>query len=439
MGLDTSVYSKVQVQECKKTNSSPKSILMSCMIGNALEWYDFIIYGYFSVILGAVFFPASNPTTQILASWGIFWTGFLARPLGSIIFGHIGDKISRKYALTLSIFLMAIPTTLMGCLPTYAQIGISATILLILLRAIQGFAIGGEYTGTMVFLVEHAPNGKRGLWGSWASFSAVLGVIVGSSLVVCLNLYFSSKEMQTWAWRIPFILSILGTAVGIYIRLHLSDPGVYLALKNRRGIESTPVLELFYHHKANILKIFFLDFLTAVGFFIITIFLATYFRSYLNFTAHAALSVHTASMCIFAISIIFGGWASDRFGRKSILATSCIGLIVFSYPLFELMQTDNHLILLFSQVTLSAIFGLFFGALPATLAEIMPTDIRYSGVSIGHNICMAVVGGGTPFFATYLIHYSSNLLAPAYLLIVASFVSLYSLLYIHDRYRQSLE
>lgn len=421
-----------------RTNTN-KQLLTSCMIGNALEWYDFVIYGYFAVTFGALFFPGANSTLQLLASWGVFWTGFLARPLGAMVFGYIGDKVSRKSALTWSIYLMAIPTALMGCLPTYEQVGILAPIVLILLRTLQGFAIGGEFTGTMVFLVEHAPQTKRGFWGSFASFSAVAGVIIGSILVAGLNSWFSADAMHAWGWRIPFILSVLGSVVAAYMRNRLVDPEIYLEVKERSGSESMPLKQLLQHYKSNIGLIILLDFLTAVGFFIVAIFLVTYFRAHLEIPTNIALSINTLNMCVFAISILIGGILSDRFGRKPVLGLPCIGFIILSYPLFLMLQVENYYILASIQAIFAIMMGLFFGAIPTTLAEIMPTSVRCSGLSIGHNISMAVFGGGAPFVATHLVHYTGNLASPAYLLIAASFLSLCSLMFIKDRYRTPLK
>ncbi len=421
-----------------KTDSS-KQLLISCMIGNALEWYDFVIYGYFAAILGSLFFPKADPVVQLLASWGVFWTGFLARPLGSIVFGHIGDKVSRKAALTLSIYVMAIPTALMGCLPTYEQVGIFAAIALILLRTLQGFAIGGEFTGTMVFLVEHAPQTQRGFWGSWASFSAVVGVIIGSLFVTGLNSSISTEDMQSWGWRIPFLVSILGSVVGGYMRKRLTDPSVYLKVKNNSKKSTVPLKHLFAEHKSKMGLIILLDFLTAIGFFIVAIFLATYFKTYLKVDANTAFIVNTLSMCVFAAATLLGGKLSDRNGRKSVLGYSCLGFILLSYPLFTLLQSANFSNLLLVQSIFALLMGLFFGTIPTTLAEIMPTNIRCSGLSIAHNISMAVFGGGAPFLATHLIQSSGNLVSPAYLLIAASILSLISLLFISEKSGKPLE
>lgn len=415
-----------------------RKVLLSCIIGTSLEWYDFVIYGYFAAIFGSLFFPQADPITQMLASWGIFWSGFLARPLGSVVFGHIGDKFSRKHALVISLIMMAIPTTLMGLLPTYDHVGIVAPLLLIILRTFQGFAIGGEFTGSMVFLVEHAPDTKRGLWGSWSMFSAVAGVILGSCLIAGLNFIISSEQMYAWGWRLPFLISLLGSFVGIYMRQHLSDPKIYLEMKARESQEKFSLKELFLSHHHEIIVIIFLDFLTAVGFFIIAVFLATYFRTYLFYPENVALLIHTISMVILACAILLGGWLSDHIGRKPLLWIACVGFIVFSYPLFQLLRLGNVYFLLVGEGTLAFMLGCFLGGIPATLAEILPTNVRFAGVSIAHNTCMAVVGGGTPFVASHLIYHFNNLSIPAALLIAAAVVSLCAVFFIKEKHRHSL-
>lgn len=437
--IDTSGQSSSFLASLNVTSQSHRNVLYSCIAGNALEWYDFVIYGYFVAIFGQIFFPNVNPVTQMLASWGIFWSGFLARPLGSIVFGHIGDKTSRKTALTWSIFMMAIPTMLIGCLPTYAQIGLFAPLAMVILRTLQGFAIGGEYTGTMVFLVEYADEGNRGIWGSWASFSAVLGVIVGSLLVTFLNIVLTHDQLVAWGWRIPFVISILGSMVGLYIRMKLSDPKVYLNVKKRKKTETAPLKDLILHYKKAIGTIFMLDVLTAVGFFIIAIFLATYHKSHLNFSAKDALLIHSFSMFVLAIAILIGGRLSDRYGRKLIMGIGCAGIVVFAYPLFDCMQSCDMLTVLASHSAVALFFGLFFGIIPSALSEMIPTKVRFSGLSIAHNLCMAIIGGGTPLASTYLISHLQDPKVPAYLLMIAAAISFMTLFFFKDRSREALD
>jgi MHS family proline/betaine transporter-like MFS transporter len=239
--------------------------------------------------------------------------------------------------------------------------------------------------------------------------------------------------MQAWGWRLPFIISVIGSVLGIYIRQHLSDPGVYLQVKARKKQESIPLKILFQSHKRKILLIMFLDFLTAVGFFIIAIFLATYLRTYLKYSETIALSIHTLNMAVLCVATILGGWLSDKFSPKLVMGIPCLLMIILSYPLFELFQSGNIVMVGLSEAFLTIIFGLFFGVIPSALAEIMPTQVRFSGLSIGHNICMALIGGGTPFLATHLLQTQQNLSSPAYLLIAASSVSFISIWFIKPK------
>lgn len=426
VNLETSSTSEAIVQAeapIIASHNSARSIILSCMIGNALEWYDFVIYGYFAVIFGILFFPNADPITQILSSWAVFWSGFIARPLGSIILGHIGDKTSRKHALTMSIYIMAIPTVLIGLLPTFEQVGIIATISLIFLRSMQGFALGGEFTGSMVFLIEHAPPANRGVWGSWASFSAIIGVIIGSIFVALLSSSLSTESMQDWGWRIPFILSIFGSILGGYMRNNLQDPTVFIDVKSRCIQECTPLRELFQRHKSKIGTIVLLDFLTAIGFFVIVIFFATYFEKYLHFPENISFIINTINMVIFAMAILTGGYLADKIGVKNIIKYTCLGFMLLSYPLFALLQMDSYFVAFAVQAIFAVMLGVFFGTIPIALVNIMPTEVRCSGLSIGHNISMAIFGGGAPFLATAIIEQTNNLASPAYLLIAAGFLS----------------
>lgn len=401
------------------------------MIGNALEWYDFVIYGFFAPIIGSLFFPNFEPFAQLLAVWGIFWAGFIVRPLGALFFGYLGDKFSRKYALMLSIFFMVLPTTLIGLLPTYHYIGIASPIILVILRLLQGFAMGGEYTGSIIFLIEHSEPKNRCLWGSFAPFSIVIGVIVGSLTASLITGILSHEHLIHWGWRIPFVISIIGGAVGFYIRKRLSDPKLFIevkTVKEQAHIAITPIKTILSKHKFSLLMIILLDFIIAIGFYIITIYLPSYFTTYFHYEPGSVFVINTINMMIFSVFIIIGALLADRVGRQWILLIGSVLLIVLSYPLFLLLKENATWTVFLMQCGLVVIYGLYQGVLPIAMAELMPISVRYSGVSFGHNFSMAIFGGSTPFLATWLINTTGNVYSPAFMLVTAAVLSLIGIL-----------
>lgn len=402
-------------------------VVAACMVGNALEWYDFAIYGFFAEVIGRQFFPSSSPSAQILMSLMIFAAGFLARPIGAVLFGMIGDKTSRKDALMYSIYLMAVPTFLIGCWPPYAWIGLAAPVGLVVLRILQGIAIGGEYTGSIVFLVEHADKSKRGIAGSWASFSLIAGVLLGSGVATFFSYILDSDQIASWGWRIPFLLSILGSVIGAYIRRNLVDPQVYLDQKSK--LKHMSMRELFREEVKGINLVVCLDFLTAVGFFMITIFMPLFLKNFLHLPAHEVQLIHTLNMCLFAATTLCGGIIADRIHPLHGIFWPCIGFMVLSIPLFHMLVSTPTLMLAWGiEALLCILMGWFFGTIPSLLCAIFPIATRFSGVSIGHNISMAIFGGTAPYAATYLIaETGNNLVSPAWMLVAAAALSLLSL------------
>ena len=407
-----------------------KRLIISCIIGNALEWYDFIIYGYFAPVIGQLFFPSGDKYSQLMCSFGALAAGFIARPLGAVLFGHIGDKSSRLLVLLLSIYIMSIPTTLIGCLPTYSQVGILAPFLLTILRILQGLAIGGEFTASMVFLIEHANQSKRGFFGSWATCSSIIGIIIGSSVVATIMQVFSPEQVKSFGWRIAFILSLLGCIVGIYVRRHLHDDKKEILINKEKKCPSSfvPMKELFNKYLDKMLVIFALDSLTGIGFFTLVIFLPSYFREYLEVPDSTTQHLSTTNMFIFASMTLFGGWISDKIGYKKSLLYPCILFIIISYPMFSLFQSRELISIFIAQTILISIMGLFYGVIPITLFNIFPIEVRCSGISIAHNISMACMGGTAPLIATYIIKQTDhNLSSPSYLLIFGATITLISL------------
>ena len=414
-----------------------RKVIFSCMIGNALEWYDFALYGYFATTIGQLFFPKFSPFASLMATFGIFAAGFIMRPLGGVIFGHIGDKIGRKNALLWSIYLMAIPTTLIGLLPTYEHIGWLAPLLLTFIRLAQGLSMGGEFTGSMIFVVEHAQKGNRGLYGSWVVFSLLIGILVGSAIATATCYSLSEDQLFAWGWRVPFLLSIVGGFVGSFMRRAVKEPEQFSKAKEQHKEHSTPVVELFKNHLKTIIYVITIELSLSIGFYLIVTFISNYLTVLLNFDMVTSLTMTTIGMVAMGVAIPIAGWLSDQYGRKIVLIIGSLAFTFFAYPLFMAFE-DGFTSALLAQVFLSFIMGVFFAPIPATLVELFPLNVRYSGLSISHSISMAVFGGSTPFVATFLIQHTGNNAAPALYLSAGSLIGAIALLFLKDRFKSEL-
>lgn len=413
------------------------------MVGNALEWYDFALYGYFATILSGQFFPSTNHFASLMATFGVFAAGFIMRPLGAVVFGHIGDKKGRKNALLWSIYLMTIPTTLIGLLPTYDQIGWVAPVLLTMIRLLQGLSMGGEFTGSMIFIVEHTNTQKRGFAGSWAPFSLLVGVLLGSAVATLTSMSLSAEDLSSWGWRVPFLVSIIGGLAGVYMRRTLTEPESFVKAKEKSNGDVIPIVEVFQKHSGKVLLVLLVDLLVAIGFFTVVSFVVSHLSAVVGLPKSTALLINTASMLACAICIPLSGWLSDKIGRKPVMMAAAMGFAVFSYPLFLGLSYGGDggsvLVSLLCHMGLGVLLGLYFGPIPAVLVEIFPTSARYSGISIAHNISMAIFGGTVPGIALALVHFSGNHAAPAFYLILAAVGSLVGLCLMKDRYREPLE
>lgn len=413
-------------------------VILSAMIGNALEWYDFALYGYFATVIATLFFPLSDPVASLLATYGAFAAGFVMRPLGGIIFGHIGDNGSRKKALQWSIYLMAVPTAAIGFLPTYASIGWFAPALLTLVRLLQGLSMGGEFTGSIIFIVEHSERHNRGFSGSWAPLSAVLGLLIGSGVAAVLSGCLTPEDLVSWGWRVPFGLSIVGGLVGSYMRRMLSDPQKFQEIKAEQKSHAFPFKALVRDHKRELMTIFLIDLTVAVGFYIIVTFIVSYLERFVGFSRSTTLWISTAAMLAFAATIPLIGLLVDRVGRKPVMIVTACAFVSLSLLLFQGFLTHSPQVALFCYISFGILMGCYWAPLAAVLVEAFPTAVRYSGISIAHNLSMAIFGGTAPFVVTWLIQVLDNPLAPAFYLSLAGVGSLVGLFMMKDRYREEL-
>lgn len=412
------------------SKSFVRTIVVS-MVGNLFEWFDFALFGYFAPIIGKLYFPSDDPVTELISAFGIFAAGFLVRPLGGMIFGHIGDKLGRKRAMVLTILLMAIPTAVIGCLPTYAHIGLAAPILLILMRMLQGVSMGGNYGGSITFTTEHTDPKRRGLIGSFAVTSCLVGILLGSATATLFSYILPEADLYSWGWRIPFVLGIFICFVGYYMRRNVPESPEYVVTQEMGKIQQHPVLEVFSEHGRTLLKIVLAVMLHDLSFYILFIYMASYLSEIVGLSKNAALAINTINLVVVSMVTVLAAWLSDRIGRKPVLAMSAFLFVIGTIPLLTIVNgTKDTTTILMAQMTLAIAVGGYFGPLPALMVESYPTSVRFSAIAITTNISGPLFGGTAPMLVAYLISLTGSSLVPAYYLTAAAIITLISLRFI---------
>ncbi|MBB2987600.1 MHS family proline/betaine transporter-like MFS transporter [Terracoccus luteus] len=399
-------------------------MVAASFIGNFVEWFDYAVYGYLSVTIASVFFPDEDRQAALLLTFALFGVSFLVRPLGGFVWGHIGDRVGRRTALSWSIVIMSLATFCIAFLPSYATAGIWAPILLLLVRIVQGFSASGEYAGASAFLVEYAPANRRGLFAAVVPASTAAGLLLGSLLAALLSALLDSEQMQSWGWRLPFLLAAPMGLIGRYIRTKLEDTPAFRELAAEDDVVKAPARELFTAHWRVLLLAVGAVLLNAVGFYVILSYMPTYLSEEIGLDATKSYLATTVALVTYIGFILLTGMASDRFGRKKVLIAASVLFIVATVPAFTLLNTDSFVTILLVQILLGAMLTLNDGTLPSFLAELFPTTNRYSGFAVSFNISNALFGGTAPFVATWLIASTGSDLAPAFYLMVAAAISL---------------
>ena len=408
----------------KGSSGNVKRNIIGGIVGNVLEWYDFAVFGYFAPIIGSQFFPSEDRLASTLNAFGVFAVGYVMRPIGGLLFGYFGDRLGRKRALELSILLMALPTTAVGLLPTHAQVGILAAVLLVLLRLLQGLSVGGEYIGSIAFLAEIAPPNRRGLWGSLTSSSSNAGIMFGSAVAAAAHFFLDPADLNSWGWRVPFLLGILVGVAGLWLRTGLTETEQFEALKRRGEIHRNPVLAVLRSQSGDLLRLFALLMLFGGGFYTVFVWWPTYLSTILHPPIPHALLSNTICIVVVMILAPMTGLLSDLTSRRAVMVPAILGVAIAAYPLIAWTDHGLFTAALASQLLLTVILSGFCGPLAATMAEMFHTQYRYSGVAIAYNTIVGIVGGTAPLICTWLIARTGDLAAPAYYLIFLAIVSL---------------
>jgi MFS transporter, MHS family, proline/betaine transporter len=392
----------------------------AAVVGNVLEWYDFAVYGYVATLIAKNFFPPGNETVALLATFAAFGIGFLARPLGGIVIGWIGDKYGRKTALLITIFLMAAGTVMIGLIPTYATIGVLAPAILVVARLMQGFSAGGEWGGSTAFIVEWAPEDRRGFYGSFQQMSVVMGLLLGSGIAALLSTVLDSATMESGGWRIPFLLGGILGPVGMYMRRSIEETPAY------RKAAAAPTAPVGAFSSPVVLagQAFGFTILWTVAFYIFLAYMPTFTQRYGGLSRTAALWSNTAGLLLLMITIPLFGYLSDKYGRKPFLLACCIAFIILPYPAFSIMLSGVSLgTILLIQLLIGLAIALFSGAGPAAISEIFPTRTRSTYMTTGYALAVAIFGGFAPFIATWLIDRTGSPISPVYYVIASAIVS----------------
>ncbi|TVX82935.1 MHS family MFS transporter [Peribacillus simplex] len=418
-----------------------RRILIASLVGSSIEWFDYFLYGTVSaLVFNQLFFVNEDPTIGLLLSYASFALAFFIRPFGGVIFSHIGDRIGRKKTLVLTLSLMGVATFGMGLLPTYQAVGIWAPILLITLRLVQGLGIGGEWGGALLLAVEYAPAEKRGLFGAIPQMGVTIGMLLGT-VALSIMTQLPENAFMTWGWRLPFIFSALLVFFGLWIRKGIDETPSFKKVKDSGEVPKLPIVETLKNYWREVLIAVGAKVVETAPFYIFSTFVVSYATSNLGFSRTATLTAVMIATIITTILIPFMGKLSDTIGRKKLFIGGTIGMALFAFPYFWLLQQKSVLLLIVATVIgLGVIWAPITAVLGTMFSEIFDARIRYTGITLGYQIGAALAGGTAPLVATALLNRFNNSYVPvAIYIIFASLLSLAAIWAVKDRSNQKLD
>jgi MFS family permease len=421
----------------KRANSSaPKSLqIAAAVIGNALEWYDFLVFGFLTVVISRLFFPADSEYASRLLTTATFGAGFLMRPLGGIFLGIYADRKGRKAAMQMIIGLMTVAIAMITFAPPYTAIGVAAPLIILLARLLQGVATGGEWGSSTAFLIESAPAHQRGFYGSWQITGQALALLAGALMSFFVTRGFTPDEFEGWGWRIPFFLGLIIGPVGLYIRRHLNETGAFLQEQQDKK-ENEFVRTVVTHFNEVIVCVGLFSGAT-ISFFVVMVYMPTFASAQLHLPFTEALLAQSIGLACFSCLVPLSAALSDRVGRKPILIAPLLPYLSLAYPLFAWVEANPSFTnLLIMQIVLCSLHGAFVGPLSTVLAEQFPTRVRATGLGIVANVAAMAFGGFAPFYVTWLIAATGSPIAPVFYVTFGLLVSLISAFSIVDRSRE---
>ncbi|MCK6067975.1 MULTISPECIES: MFS transporter [Microbacterium] len=423
-----------------RVKKQQRNTVLASVFGSVIEWYDFFLYATMAaLVFNSEFFPQFDPLIGTLVAFGTFAAGFVTRPIGGLIFGHFGDRIGRKKILVITMLIMGISTFLMGVLPTYAQIGIAAPILLLILRMLQGIGLGGEWGGAAILTFEHAPRGKRGLFSSWPQTGVPLGLLL-STVAVNLASLAGEEALVEWAWRIPFIASIVLVVVGLIVRLKVEEPQAFKDMVETGEVVKVPVFEVIRKYPKQLLVGFGARFSESITFNVYNAFLLTYTTTVLGLSSSYALNGLLVASVIGFFIIPIAGKLSDKFGRRPVFAAGAAVALVTAFPIFGLIDSGVAVF-----IWLATVLGwsmgacTMFGAEAAFFAELFPARVRYTGMSLVYQLGVLPSGAVAPIIAAWLVSISGSSWPVAIYVMVAAAIALVALYFAKETAHQEVD
>ncbi|HEV8496439.1 MAG TPA: MFS transporter [Gemmatimonadaceae bacterium] len=416
-----------------------RRVIIASFIGTTIEWYDFFLYGTAAaLVFNRLFFPTLNPLAGTLSAYGTFAVGFVARPLGGVIFGHFGDRLGRKNMLVWSLLIMGVATALIGLTPTYDQIGIWAPILLVALRFIQGIGVGGEWGGAVLLAVEHSGGARRGLHGSWPQMGVPGGLLLSTAVFAALSSTLPERDFLAWGWRIPFLISVVLVGIGLFVRLQILETPAFMKLKEARRESRAPLLDVFRERPREVLIGMGLRFAQNVVFYVYTVFVLSYGEKSLGYPRGVMLRGVMLAALIGLISIPLWSHLSDRVGRRPVYLIGVIFSLLIAFPFFWMIERGPAFIGIAMVLAMNIGHDMMYGPMAACLSELFGTHVRYSGISFVYQLASVFSGGVAPFIATLLLaRYGSG--AVATYMVACCLVSIVAAWFLPETHRVELD
>jgi metabolite-proton symporter len=438
MVLDPGEARDARSVEGAERDSQVRKAVLASVVGTSIEWYDFFLYNTAaSIVFAEVFFPEASDYAGTLSAFATYAVGFAARPVGAAIFGHWGDRLGRKATLIVTLLLMGISSALIGVLPSTDSIGIAAPILLVVLRILQGIAVGGEWSGSVLLSMEWGNLRRRGLFGSYPQIGVPIGLILGTGAMTAISLTSAGDEFTRWGWRIPFLLSLVLVAIGLWVRLKVMETPLFAEAVEREKISKVPVVEVVKRHPKEIVLSALARCSEQLPFYIFTSFALTYIHKELGLAQGLALSAVTAAAVVELFAIPAAGHYSDQLGRRRVYAFGSLLLALAAFPYFALLNTGIAAVIIITCMLAQVTHSIQYGPQASLIAESFPTALRYGGAGIGYQLASVIAGGPAPLLATWLLH-DFGWWAISILMILSSVVTLVAVRLLPDRSRADI-